>query len=126
MEMFELLYSKTHEWLGIVEGQDVAYVGISDFAIKQLTDIVYIDLPQVGDTITQGNVFGEVESVKAVGDLNAPIDGKIIEINQKALDDPSSLVNEDDPWLIKLEINYDPDVSHLLSQGQYEEQTKIF
>ena len=123
MEMFELLYSDTHEWLGVVEEQDIAYIGISDFAIKQLTDIVYIGLPQVGHTITQGELFGEVESVKCVNDLLAPIDGEVIEVNQVALDDPASLADNDDPWLIKIKVN-DPDVSHLLSQGQYEEWVK--
>jgi glycine cleavage system H protein len=123
MEAFELLYAKTHEWLGIIDKTDLAYVGVSQFALEQLTDIVWLGLPDVGETISKGESFGEVESVKAVSDLFAPVDGEIVEINQTGLDDPASLMDNDDPWLIKIKIK-NPDVSHLMTQGQYEEQIK--
>lgn len=123
MEAFELLYAKTHEWLGIIDKTDLAYVGVSQFALEQLTDIVWLGLPDVGETISKGESFGEVESVKAVSDLFAPVDGEIVEINQTGLDDPASLMDNDDPWLIKIKIK-NPDVSHLMTQGQYEKQIK--
>tara|TARA_Y100000034_G_scaffold105472_1_gene132846 strand:- start:3606 stop:3977 length:372 start_codon:yes stop_codon:yes gene_type:complete len=120
MESFELLYAETHEWVGIVEENDLAYIGVSDFALQQMTDIVYLALPSVGDQITKGEIFGEIESVKAVSDLFAPIDGEVVEVNQTALDDPVTLIDNDDPWIIKVKVN-NPDVSHLMSQGQYED-----
>jgi glycine cleavage system H protein len=124
MEKFELLYAETHEWLGVIEGSDMAYIGISTFALKELTDIVYIELPvRKVSSIKKGDSFGLIESVKAVSDLYAPVDGDVIEINQIAVDDPATLVDNDDPWLIKIRIN-DPDTSHLMSQGEYEEQIK--
>lgn len=126
METFELLYSETHEWLGVVEGQDygqIAYVGVSSFAIKQLTDVVYLALPAVGDKLTKDQSFGEIESVKAVSDLIAPVDGEVIQINQSAIDDPASLSDNDDPWLIKIKID-SPDITHLMSKKDYEEHNK--
>ena len=124
MEAFALLYAKTHEWLGIIDKSDLAYVGISSFALKELTDIIYVELPirRVGK-ITKGEEFGLIESVKVVSDLFAPCDGQVVAVNYLALDNPELLVDNDDPWLIKIKIN-DPDVSHLMNQGQYEEQIK--
>lgn len=123
MEAFELLYAKTHEWLGIIDGSDLAYVGISAFALKELTDIVYLELPDLRNPIVKGKDFGLIESVKAVSDLFAPVDGEVVEINQVAVDNPASLVDNDDPWLIKIKVN-DPDISHLMTQGQYKEHLK--
>lgn len=123
MEMFELLYAESHEWVGVTGDSKSAYVGISDFALKSLTDIVYLVLPYLGDEITKGESFGDIESVKAGSDLYAPISGEVIEVNQSALDDPASLIDNNDPWLIKIKVN-DPDVSHLMSQGSYEEYVK--
>lgn len=123
MEIFELLYSRSHEWVGVTGDSKSAYIGISDFALKFLTDIVYLSLPNVGDQIQKDICFGEVESVKAVSDLYAPISGEVIEVNQAAIDEPQILIDNEDPWLIKIKVN-DPDVSHLMTQGSYEEFIK--
>lgn len=127
MEVFEILYTKTHEWLGIVDNSSTpmstvfAYVGISNFALKAMSDIVYLDLPAIGNPIVKGDPFGEIESVKAVSNLFAPVDGEVVEINQAALDNPDLLMSSNDIWLIKIKINK-PDISHLMSLSEYEEQ----
>jgi len=100
----------------------VATVGISDFAVKQLTDLVYIDLPAVGTSFDVGETFGEVESVKAVSDLYAPVAGEVIEINEALAEDPAIL--SDDPyergWMIKLKMADPSALDHLLDPAAYE------
>ena len=98
----ELKYTKDHEWLKM-EG-DIAVVGISDFAQDSLGDVVFINLPEVGDTVTAGESFGDVESVKAVSDVNSPVTGVVVEINEELADAPETL--NTDPygaWIIKVE-----------------------
>ena len=98
----ELKYTKDHEWLKM-EG-DIAVVGISDFAQDALCDVVFINLPEVGDTVTAGESFGDVESVKAVSDVNSPVTGVVVEINEDLADSPENL--NSDPygsWIIKVE-----------------------
>ena len=98
----DLKYSKSHEWVRM-DG-DVAVIGISDFAQDALGDLVFVNLPQVGDDVTAGEAFGDVESVKAVSDLMSPVTGTVCEINEELLDAPESLNN--DPygaWIIKVE-----------------------
>ena len=95
-------YTKSHEWVRM-DG-DVAVVGISDFAQDALGDLVFVNLPQVGDEVTAGEAFGDVESVKAVSDLMSPVTGAVSEINEELLDAPENLNN--DPfgaWIIKVE-----------------------
>lgn len=120
MDPSQLKYQKSHEWVHI-EG-DIATVGISDFAVKELTDLVYIDLPSVGATYSQGDTFGEVESVKAVSDLYAPIDGEVLEVNESIADDLAVL--SDDPygkgWLIKLRPSQASQVDGLLDKAAYD------
>ena len=98
----ELKYTKDHEWMKM-EG-DIAVVGISDFAQDALGDVVFINLPEVGDTVTAGESFGDVESVKAVSDVNSPVTGVIVEVNEDLADSPEAL-NEDPygAWIIKVE-----------------------
>ena len=98
----ELKYTKDHEWLKM-EG-DIAVVGISDFAQDALGDVVFINLPEVGDTVTAGESFGDVESVKAVSDVNSPVTGVVVEVNEDLADSPETL-NEDPygAWIIKVE-----------------------
>ena len=98
----ELKYTKDHEWLKM-EG-DIAVVGITDFAQDALGDVVFINLPEVGDTVTAGESFGDVESVKAVSDVNSPVTGVVLEINEELIDSPE-LLNEDPygAWIIKVE-----------------------
>ena len=98
----ELLYSKTHEW--VKEEDGVVVIGISDFAQDALGDVVFINLPEVGDTVTAGESFGDVESVKAVSDVNSPVTGVIVEVNEELADSPENL--NSDPygsWIIKVE-----------------------
>ena len=97
----ELQYTKSHEWVRM-EG-DVAYVGITDFAQDALGDVVFINLPQVGDTLSAGDSFGDVESVKAVSDLMCPLSGEITEVNEALADAPEEL--NSDPygaWIIQV------------------------
>ena len=113
----DLKYSKSHEWVRM-DG-DVAVIGISDFAQDALGDLVFVNLPQVGDDVTAGEAFGDVESVKAVSDLMSPVTGTVAEINEELLDAPESLNN--DPygaWIIKVE-NV-TDTEELLTAAEYQ------
>ncbi len=98
----ELKYTKDHEWIR-VEG-DVAIIGISDFAQDALGDVVFINLPEVGDAVNAGEAFGDVESVKAVSDVNSPVTGVVCAVNEELVDAPE-LLNEDPyaNWIIKVE-----------------------
>ncbi|MDA1016803.1 MAG: glycine cleavage system protein GcvH [Planctomycetota bacterium] len=119
MDPKTLKYATSHEWVS-VDG-DTATIGISDFAVKELTDLVYMDLPQVGKTIAKGDTFGEVESVKAVSDLYAPIGGEVLEVNEPLADDLGIL--SDDPfgagWIIKLKISNAGELAELLDYDGY-------
>ena len=98
----ELKYTKDHEWMKM-EG-DIAVIGISDFAQDALGDVVFINLPAVGDAVTAGESFGDVESVKAVSDVNSPVTGVVVEVNEELNDSPENL--NSDPygsWIIKVE-----------------------
>ncbi len=114
----ELTYSKSHEWVKI-DG-DTAIIGISDFAQDALGDVVFVNLPEVGDDVTAAEAFGDVESVKAVSDLVCPVTGKVVEINEELLDSPEML--NSDPygaWIIKVEGITDKE--ELLDAAAYEE-----
>ncbi len=113
----ELLYSKTHEW--VKEEDGVVVIGISDFAQDALGDLVFINLPEVGDEVVAGEAFGDVESVKAVSDLVCPVSGTVCAINEELLDSPEML-NEApyDAWIIKVE--NETDREDLLSAADYE------
>ena len=113
----DVKYTKSHEWVRM-DG-DVAVIGISDFAQDALGDLVFVNLPQVGDEVTAGEAFGDVESVKAVSDLMSPVTGVVCEINEALLDAPENLNN--DPfgaWIIKVE-NV-TDTEELLDAASYE------
>lgn len=120
MDPAALRYATSHEWVA-VDG-DVATVGISEFAVKQLTDLVYIELPAVGTSFGQGDDFGVVESVKAASDLYAPVSGEVLEANTALEDDQTPL--SDDPfgagWLIKLKITNSKDLEKLLDHTAYQ------
>ena len=113
----ELKYSRDHEWLRMDDG--IAVIGISDFAQSELGDVVFVNLPEVGDDTTAGEAFGDVESVKAVSDLVGPVTGTVCEVNEELLDAPEKL-NEDPygTWIIKVE-NV-TDTEDLLSAEEYE------
>jgi glycine cleavage system H protein len=114
-----LHYTDTHEYVG-VNGQ-VATIGITAFAIDQLGDIVFLELPAVGSTVTQGEAFGTVESVKAVEDLKAPVSGKVLKANQAIVDAPEELVN--DPyqagWLIEVEVSDAGEMAKMMTAAEY-------
>lgn len=119
-----LKYSKEHEWVR-VEG-DKAYIGISDFAQSELGDIVFVELPEVGDEISVNDSFGSVESVKTVSELYAPVSGKVIEVNAN-LEDSPELVNEspyDNAWMIVVELSDASEVDNLMSADEYESMVK--
>jgi glycine cleavage system H protein len=122
MDPKTLRYAPTHEWAR-QEG-DVVTLGITQFAVEQLTDVVYVELPDVDDHTFANESFGEIESVKAVSDLYAPANGQIIAVNDKLLDDPTLVTN--DPygkgWMIKIKLEPGASIDHLLTYEQYQKQ----
>ncbi|MGE4320008.1 MAG: glycine cleavage system protein GcvH [Acholeplasmataceae bacterium] len=114
-----LLYSETHEWVQ-PEG-NVAYVGISDYAQETLGSIVFVDLPNQGDTFNKEEIFGAVESVKAASDLYAPVSFKVLEVNDQLTSSPE-LLNEDpyQNWILKVELLDDKELENLLKDDKYE------
>lgn len=122
----DLLYAKTHEWVDVMQqdGEKIATIGISAFAIEQLTDLVYMALPSVGATVTAGEEFGEVESVKAVSPLYSPVDGEIVEVHQELPENLDKL--KDDPinfgWIMKVKLAGDDALTRLLDHSAYEKQ----
>lgn len=115
-----LYYSKDHEWVK-VEG-DKAYIGISDFAQDALGDIVFVELPEVGSDLAQGEALGSVESVKAASDVYCPVSGKVIEVNEALVDDPA-LLNEDpyENWMICVELTEKDQLDQLMNSAEYED-----
>lgn len=120
----DLKYADTHEYARL-EG-DIATIGITAFAVDQLGDIVFLELPDVGDTIEKGETFGTVESVKAVEDLKAPVTGTVIERNDPLLDTPEQLA--DDPygmaWMLKVRVEAPEELDEALSANEYREQVE--
>ena len=113
-------YAKSHEWVRMEDG--VAIVGISDYAQDALSDVVYVDLPEVGESVTAGKQAATVESVKAAEDVNAPVSGEVIEVNS-ALEDTPEIVNERpyDAWFFKVKpSNLDADLAALLAPADYD------
>tara|TARA_B100000902_G_scaffold336030_1_gene336042 strand:- start:143 stop:523 length:381 start_codon:yes stop_codon:yes gene_type:complete len=117
----ELKYTKDHEWISL-EG-DIATVGITDFAQRELGDIVYVEVETIGETLNADEVFGTVEAVKTVSDLFLPVSGEIIEFNESLEDTPEE-VNLDpysNGWMIKMKVSNIDDLSTLLNAEQYQE-----
>ena len=115
-----LRYSESHEYVKI-KG-DCAVVGITDFAQEQLGNVVYVDVPEVGDEVTAGETFGAVESTKAASDLVCPVSGEVVEVNE-ALEDEPELVNKDafgEGWIIKVKLTNPEEVEQLLDAKGYE------
>ncbi|MFD5102220.1 glycine cleavage system protein GcvH [Streptomyces albidochromogenes] len=115
----QLRYSKEHEWLSTAE-DGVATVGITEFAANALGDVVYAQLPEVGETVSAGESCGELESTKSVSDLYSPVTGEVVEANQDVVDDPS-LVNSapfEGGWLFKVRVTDEP--GDLLSADEYD------
>ncbi len=117
----EFLYTKDHEWI-LVQGEK-ATVGITDYAQHELGDVVYVDLPEVGDHFDAGEPFGSVESVKAVSEVFCPVGGEVEEINSK-LEDSPELINESPhqkAWMIRIQLANPDELKELLSSEEYEE-----
>ena len=114
-----LFYSNDHEWVK-VEGEE-AYIGISDYAQEHLGDIVYVELPEVGDELAKEDSFSAVESVKAAADVYIPVGGKVVAVNEALIDDPA-LINSDpyENWIIKVELADKAQLEELMSSEDYE------
>ena len=117
----ELKYTKDHEWISL-EG-DIATVGITDFAQRELGDIVYVEVETIGETLNADEVFGTVEAVKTVSDLFLPVSGEIIEFNESLEDTPEevNLNPYSKGWMIKMKVSNIDDLSTLLNSEQYQE-----
>ena len=116
----ELLYTKDHEWIRF-DGKD-AYIGITDFAQKELGDIVYLDISTLNEVVNSEQVFGTVEAVKTVSDLLMPVSGDVLEVNPKLTTNPE-LVNKDpygDGWMVKIKISDASQLSDLMDAGAYQ------
>lgn len=116
-----LRYSKDHEWVSVAG--DTATIGITDYAQHSLGDVVYIDMPRVGDTFSTHEAFGSVESVKAVSEIFTPIAGEIIEVNDGLNDTPEAVNNDpySSGWMIKIRMDNPNEADKLLSAVEYEE-----
>ena len=122
MEPEKLRFAKTHEWASLED--DTCTVGLSQFAVDQLSDIMHIDLPDIDDPTIQGHRFGEIESVKAVSDVHSPVNGVIIAVNHQLENDPTLVSN--DPygqgWLIKIKVGKGSTLDHLMTWADYQKQ----
>ncbi|WP_440005791.1 glycine cleavage system protein GcvH [Halomicrococcus sp. SG-WS-1] len=115
-------YLESHEW--VEQSDDTAKIGISDFAQDELGDVVFVELPDEGDDVTQGDEFGVVESIKAVSDLYSPVSGSVTAVND-ALENEPELVNDDpfgDGWMMEVELDDAGELDDLLSAEEYREQ----
>jgi len=120
----DLKYTEEHEWVHVSDDGTEALVGITDYAQKELGDIVYVELPQEGDHLTQMESFGTIEAVKTVADLYAPLSGEVIEVNS-ALQDQPTLVNSspyEDGWIVRLRVREPKEIDALLSHDDYRER----
>ena len=120
----EYLYSKEHEWVRVQD--DICVLGITEFAQQELGEVVYVELPEVGQVFDANDEIGTIESVKAVAEVYTPVAGEIVEINDSVVDDPE-LLNEDphtEGWLVKVRFSSAADLKSLMSSEQYEEYVK--
>ena len=123
MSSADVKFTKDHEWIKLTGGE--AEVGITDYAQRQLGDVVYVELPEVGRTVSKGEVFGTIESVKAVSELFTPMSGEVTAANEQLSSKPD-LVNSapDTTWIIKLKLSEAGEASELLTADQYDALTK--
>lgn len=126
MKPEDLLFMETHEWVGIQsqDGAKFGTVGISAFAVEQLTDLVFMELPKVGAKVTAGDEFGEVESVKAVSPLYSPVTGEVVEVNRE-LPNQLEILNSDPygkGWIARLKITDERSIERLMNYAKYQEQ----
>ncbi|HKH46506.1 MAG TPA: glycine cleavage system protein GcvH [Thermoanaerobaculia bacterium] len=120
----ENLYSREHEWVRVQD--DVCVLGITEFAQQELGEVVFVELPEVGQVFDAGDEVGTIESVKAVAEVYTPVAGEVLEINEAVVDDPE-LINEDphqEGWLIKVRFSSASDLKDLMNAEKYEEYVK--
>ncbi len=126
MKPEELLYSETHEWVHVasVGGQKIATIGISAFAVEQLTDLVYMELPEVGRKLSADEEFGVVESVKAVSPLYSPVAGEVVEVNTALPDKLETLSSDpyDAGWILKVRVTDESALAKLMDSASYQKQ----
>jgi glycine cleavage system H protein len=117
----DLIYTNSHEYVRLDSNTEIAIIGITAFAIEQLGDVVYVDLPQVGTKLVKGESFATVESVKAVGDIYAPLDGEVIATNSDLVDRPEAIANDPygQSWLIKLKVEDSQQLEGYMSAQEY-------
>lgn len=122
MDESKLLYTASHEWVDA--SNEVCTVGITRYAVDQLTDIVYIELPKVGTRVTAGEPFGVIESVKAVSDLYAPVTGEVVAVNTALVDDPAILNKDpyDKGWMVKIRVGQTVTLTRMKDKAAYEQQ----
>jgi glycine cleavage system H protein len=124
MDLKEFLFTKEHEWVKVAD--KVAAIGITDYAQKELGDVVYVELPVVGDSISKGDACSNIESVKAVSDVYAPVSGEITEVNE-TLEDKPELINHSpyaDGWIFKIKLQDTDELDELMNNEEYEEYLK--
>jgi glycine cleavage system H protein len=121
-----LKYLDSHEYARVEEDEETVTVGISAFAVDQLGDIVFLDLPEIGDTVEKGETFGTVESVKAVEDLKSPVSGEVLERNEALLDAPEQIADDPygDAWLIKVKADNLDDLDDAMTAEEYKDQVE--
>lgn len=120
----DLHYTQSHEWVRIQ--RELGTIGITDHAQKELGEIVYLELPEVGHVFNANDEFGTVESVKAVSELYMPVSGEVVEVNKAAVAEPG-IVNDDpfgDGWLLRVKLSTDDEVGRLMTAEQYDEYVK--
>ncbi len=120
----DYLYSREHEWVRVED--DVCVLGITEFAQQELGEVVFVELPEVGQVFDAGDEVGTIESVKAVAEVYIPVAGEVVEINEAVVDDPE-LINEDphqEGWLIKIRFSSAADLKQLMNAEKYEEYAK--
>ena len=119
--MGETVYTKDHEWLVIVDG--VATIGVTEFAQEQLGDVVFVELPDIGALLTEGDEVAVIESVKAAGEINAPINGTVVAVNEILADEPELLNSspEEGGWMFKVTLDEDYDISELMNKAEYQD-----
>jgi len=117
----DLLYTESHEW--VMKKNGIIRIGITDYAQDSLTDIVYVELPEVGAHYKKGDVIATVESVKSVGEVYAPCSGKVVSVNEK-LEEEAGIINEspyDDGWIVEMEVENEEELENLMDAEEYEE-----
>ena len=121
-----LQYQDTHEYARVDEEDKMVTVGITSFAVDQMGDVVFLELPEVGDTVEKGENFGTIESVKAVEDLKTPVNGEVIERNETLLESPEQIADDPygDAWLIKIKADDLSDLDDTMSAEEYKEQVE--